>query len=716
MQWCWLISGIWLLAGVLNARQPGPSPMASPSAVSKADGLATDWAAEDVSSPFAATAEGPRVLTRAAQVRALTPETAGSGLTVRLRGVVLMGGGGNMTVSDETAAVFLVSDRNLFDAFRPGDVIDLEGVTDPGKFAPVVEVTRCQKVGEGPIPEPLAVTCEDLLTGRWDAQWVEVSGVVRRCGPGLTPEPNPFWELILAGSGGRLTVRLHSSQGEAVGVDAEVRLRGVCFYQFNKERQVLRPILSMAPQDRVMVVMPPPTEPYGEPLRTIKSLTQFNPKGSAGHRVRVRGSVTHAEPERGFWIRDAEQGLHVSPGQAAPLAVGDELDVLGFLARGVYPTVLEDAEFRRVGRSPPPIPTRLQRPAEALQRDGDLVELDATLEERWLALDGCRLKLRVETNVLFAVLRKVAPDPIPTDWQAGSQVRVAGICVANVGVPSLDPGMMEPQSIELILRSPADLRVLRQPPWWTPEHAGWVLAGVMGLLLLLGSGLAWGHRRRATRQMAWMKAQAALAEERARIARDLHDEIGANLTHISILSTVAAQPTTEPQTANRHSIEAANVAQQTIRAFDEILWSINPKNDTLRSLSHYICRYAEETLAPAGVRHRFDLDESFPALPLPPHCRHGMLLAVKETLNNVLKHAAASRVEIRCGMESGRVFLVRVTDDGRGFDRDGSDTELPRRQGLGLENLQRRLEELGGECHIESRFGHGTQVTFRLPL
>jgi signal transduction histidine kinase len=163
-------------------------------------------------------------------------------------------------------------------------------------------------------------------------------------------------------------------------------------------------------------------------------------------------------------------------------------------------------------------------------------------------------------------------------------------------------------------------------------------------------------------------------------------------------------------------LEAASVAQQTIRAFDEILWSVNPKNDTLLSLSHYICRHAEEVLGPAGIACHFQLAESFPDLLLPPNCRHGLLLAVKEALHNVIKHAHARKVEIKCVMEAERVFLVRVADDGRGMVWPAETTAAKGRQGQGLENFDRRLKELGGECLINSAPGQGTQVTFRLPI
>ncbi len=212
-----------------------------------------------------------------------------------------------------------------------------------------------------------------------------------------------------------------------------------------------------------------------------------------------------------------------------------------------------------------------------------------------------------------------------------------------------------------------------------------------------------------------VQRQHALDRERARIARDLHDEIGANLSHISILSSLAAKPSTSPSTSREHNSEVANVARQTILAFDEILWSINPKNDTLQSLSHFICRRTEEILAPANVAYQFELDESFPDRFVPPQRRHGLLLAVKEALHNILKHAVASRVELQCTMDGG-VFSVSVTDNGHGFDPHDVSAGAQGRRGHGLENMRRRLAELGGECQIESSVGSGTRITFRLPL
>lgn len=252
-----------------------------------------------------------------------------------------------------------------------------------------------------------------------------------------------------------------------------------------------------------------------------------------------------------------------------------------------------------------------------------------------------------------------------------------------------------PQRVELKVLLP----ITRQPWFWLLIATVAISLGFAGWRYVAGLRL---------------QRQVALDQERARIARDLHDEIGANLTHISILSSLAAKPSTAPGVAAQHNSEVATVARQTILAFDEVLWSINPGNDTLQSLGHFLCRRTEELLATTPIHYQLMLDDSLPDVPVPPQRRHGLLLAVKEALHNILKHSDASLVKLHCQLE-GRIFLVTISDNGGGFDPDNQ-TPSSGRRGHGLKNMRRRMEELGGSCIVESSIGHGTQIHFHLPL
>ena len=211
-----------------------------------------------------------------------------------------------------------------------------------------------------------------------------------------------------------------------------------------------------------------------------------------------------------------------------------------------------------------------------------------------------------------------------------------------------------------------------------------------------------------------LEREHALEQERTRIAGDIHDEVGANLTQISILSSLAARSATDSETARGYSREVNDVARQTIQSLEEIVWSINPKRDSLISVAHFICRRAEELMDAANVSCRNTIDVALPERQMKPRRRHGLLLAVKEALHNILKHAEASHVQVSCLMD-GKVFEVSVGDDGCGYDQDALPGALGRR-GNGLDNMHRRLSEIEGECIITSRLGEGTQVRFRLPM
>lgn len=297
------------------------------------------------------------------------------------------------------------------------------------------------------------------------------------------------------------------------------------------------------------------------------------------------------------------------------------------------------------------------------------------------------------------------------DWQSSSNMTL------NIACPPPGSYVLEAQARHS--DNQWDRTVHRWPMvvdqlWWKTPWFRWS-SGLLFTTVAISSGMLWS-RRRASHQLERLRAESALAEERARIARDLHDEIGANLTHISILSTLASDAETGKELSRQHNLEVASCARETIQAFDEILWSVNPKNDTLPSLCHYICRRVEEMLAPAGITYRFYLQEPMPDLPLPPNSRHQILLAVKEALHNILKHAKAHNVLVSCELEAQSRLRIEIKDDGCGFDPHSIVREPNQRRGMGLDDMNHRLTILGGTCHMDSTVGMGTRITFDLPL
>ena len=157
--------------------------------------------------------------------------------------------------------------------------------------------------------------------------------------------------------------------------------------------------------------------------------------------------------------------------------------------------------------------------------------------------------------------------------------------------------------------------------------------------------------RRLYERMKQLEQQAALEKERTRIARDMHDEVGAKLTRLSLLSEMAGNHSEMPLSARGDVKEISDTARETIRSFEEIVWAVNPRNDTLADLVHYLCRYAEDYFEGSRVQCIFDLPSEIPSIVLPTEMRQQIFLAAKEALNNVLKHANAR--PSRCGCAVG---------------------------------------------------------------
>jgi ligand-binding sensor domain-containing protein/signal transduction histidine kinase len=258
-------------------------------------------------------------------------------------------------------------------------------------------------------------------------------------------------------------------------------------------------------------------------------------------------------------------------------------------------------------------------------------------------------------------------------------------------------------------------------PLWRTNWALTLYSLAAALLVAVLARLAFNRRLR--RRLEVLAAQQAMERERIRIAKDMHDEIGSKLTKISFMSERAKgelHGQAEPVARKLDAI--AHTSRDLLQSLDEIVWAVNPHNDTLEHLAAYLGHYATEYLQNTAVECELHIPQGLPHHPLSAETRHNLFLAFEEALNNALKHGKASRV--RVGMEwRAAQFEIRVEDNGCGFAADElfsrvDSTRPPtgRRVGHGLRNLQQRLADVGGQCHVRSRPGHGTTVILTVPL
>ncbi|MGC3958374.1 MAG: histidine kinase [Verrucomicrobiota bacterium] len=241
----------------------------------------------------------------------------------------------------------------------------------------------------------------------------------------------------------------------------------------------------------------------------------------------------------------------------------------------------------------------------------------------------------------------------------------------------------------------------------------WFRAALILLALaILGIVVALVQRQRYRRRLERVERQREMEQERSRIARDLHDDLGTSLTQISLLSALANRDQTPSQEAKELIQQVRGRAREMVIALDEIVWAVNPKNDSLAGLVSYLGHFAEEFFRASDIRFRLDIPTQVPAVSLSAESRHHLFLAFKEAVNNIARHSAATQAQV-CVVISGNEIIISVEDNGCGFEIIPAAETSARN---GLTNMKRRLEQLGGRTELQSKLGAGTTVTFHAPL
>lgn len=255
----------------------------------------------------------------------------------------------------------------------------------------------------------------------------------------------------------------------------------------------------------------------------------------------------------------------------------------------------------------------------------------------------------------------------------------------------------------------ADLTLKVLPHFW---QAWWFVGlAAIGLLVTVGSSARLVEKAKGQRRLRHLEQEQALERERARIARDLHDDLGSSLTRISLLSGLAKADKENPRQVEAHMNKISQSAEQTVRALEEIVWAVRPGSDSLQSLVEYIAHFANELFeGDGGTRCRLDLPHNLPARTLPPDVRHNIFLVVKEALTNALKHASAGEVRVQAKVFANALEII-IQDDGLGFD-PVTPPGGGERNGLG--NMRRRAEGIGAKLTVLSAPRKGTTVSLIL--
>jgi signal transduction histidine kinase len=642
------------------------------------------------------------VLTHAEQIRQLTAEQAAQGYPVRVRGVVTEDvPSPDFFVQDSTAGIYVEGARSSPFVHHFGDLIEVEGVTGPGKFAPVIVEKKSRIIGHATLPKSRIYSFSELADGQLDSQWVRVRGIVRAVSIDRTSWRETTLAMRVASGGGQLIVRVPilTEQDFSNWIDTEVLLEGVCGSLFNAQRQ-LTAIMLYVPRLSFM------TAEMQAPAVPVSSLLRFAPGEGMQHRVRVRGVVGYQERGKAVFLEAEGRGLRVLTTQDAKLNVGDVVDAVGFPATGDSAPVLMDAVFNRVGLSVPVEPVPLDMSAPWEKYDAVLVESQATLVGRNVELGGVQLLLQQDQHLFEASVSVESASQL-LSVPLNSQVRVRGICLVQSGGT-----WSVPQSLRLLLRSQDDVVVVHAPSWWNLRHTLWVLSLTVGILLIV---VAWivvlGRRLREQMEVMRQKLRSgAVLEERNRIARELHDNLEQELAGITMQLDLAVDCFQQAPKVARQALETArNMSRHSMVDARRSVWDLRchllEEGDLVSAL--------RQIVHPSSDRDQVQVEVNVTGSPvrLAPTVEMNLLRIGQEAVSNAIKHGHARNVTAVLEYEREKVRLS-ITDDGRGFRPQ----ETAPSGHFGLLDMRERAHSMGCALEVESAPDCGTKVAVEIPI
>lgn len=590
--------------------------------------------------------------------------------------------------------------------FQPGTLLQITGKAGPGEFLPVILPEKLEVRGTASLPNFAAVNAEQLFTPIMDARPVEVMAVVKGT---WFAEESLVLDLEVEG---RL-IRAILPQTEPRNhlpwqlLEQQVRVRGVVGTHFNDQRQMSGRLLFV--QNLESITLVEAAKPSGPvPLVPVDGLLRVD--APLRQRVRVRGVTTHVADGRGLYLRGEGGSMFVQTAQPLTVQRGDLVEAEGYPIVTPFRPSLSALDVQKVGVAEEPVKPHSFHAAKT--RDSreqcELITLEADLLEVNQDRMGMHLVCNAESQTFEATLSQPASPAF--ELLPGMKLRLTGICEFITDRPLVIP--RNATSFRLLLRSPEDVTVLAEAPWWTEQRARWLL----GALLALASAVAsWAvtlqfmvnKQKNVIREQT---QQQATLQERQRIAQDLHDTLEQELVGVNMLLDDTARrlggvesPAAQPLDLARRLLRRAREdSRSTIRE----LRSVALEQRGLPAAIEELLR----PLATAGGAE-FQVITTGSPVRLAGTLETNLLRFAQEAVANAAQHSGASHIAVSLEYDDEFMRLI-IRDDGRGFD-PAAVTALAGH--FGLSGMRERAEKASGHFSIRSTDGQGTEVELHLP-
>ena len=694
--------------------------------------------------------ETPAPLKSFAEVRQLSRAEAARPRQIACKAVVVWTEDGNSSGSfalhDGTAAVYFDSRSALaeglarFPATLPGELqigqeVEMEGVTHPGHYAPVIRPRNLRILGDGRLPAPDRVSIPRLLEGSEDSQWVEVEGVAQ----GVIPSGFQDQRRVVRvrGTGGSFIVTVAPAEWNEPDrvVDARVRLRGLAMAVFNSRGEIITMRVSVRREEDFIVLDPPRADPFSSPIVDLRRLRPFRPDDVELRRQVAEGTLTFVSKDL-LYVQDGDTGIAVRGWQGDPVIPGDRIRLSGFVQPERGASAISNAKVRKlahVGIPPVAEITPETMVGAKSSTDGrDPLKLAVDFDGRRVRFDAELVSIQPHTNPARGINSITIRTPLGMQLFArfadgtglparalepGCRLSLTGIAVLQYNANSQVPELIEPARIDLLCAGAQDIQVVHFAPYWTPARlstllalVGAILGGMLLWLLIMRRVLRERTARLEQVMLHHRDAElefAAAKQERRRLAMDMHDGLQQLLVGATFrLESAASHLDEVPPAVNEQLVAARRALLHTQSALRDCIWGLNEFDDGTGDfaalLGHAIA--SAEHWPKNAVTVRVE-GEPFP---LARTVAGSLLLLIREAIANAFQHGRASHVAITL-IHDPQQLAILIEDDGEGFEVGKAANEREGHFGLG--GMRERMKWLGGTVEVHSRPGRGTCVT-----